>query len=442
MKTKLLMFLFTTIFVSNVFGDVKGKTVEIYDVLKNVKQIELDNGLKVYLKEDHNLPIVSINTWLKVGSTYENDKNNGISHFLEHMLFKETKTRSVGEISKTIESHGGRINAGTSKDYTVCLIDIPSEELDTALDLMSDILQNATMPKSEVERERLVILEEIKRRDDDPDAALWDKFDSSFYSASKYRYRVIGTSETVNGITQEMLMDYYKRQYVAKKMSLVVVGDFDSQTIIEKIKKLFGTIAPGEEPEKIDLVEPEKDVFTFTEKKPVQRAYLLSGILGPTVESKDMYTLDLISNILGQGRTSRLYKNIREKKQIVYSIGASNYTLKGSGMFIVTAVGPENKIMETYKEIHQEIDNLCSKGVTDQEFNRVKTLIINGWLFGNETYGGQCGTIGYCVTLKDLAFAQNYLEQMAKINKDDVNQVMNKYFKNKKLSYVIFLPEK
>jgi zinc protease len=411
------------------------------NTLDNVKRTNLTNGLTVILREDHNLPLCSIQIWLKVGSVYE-DNNYGISHFLEHLLFKGTKKYGVGEIAQIIESLGGRINAGTSKDFTILYFNVPKEGIETALEIATDVLQNTTFPSEEIERERLVILEEIKRQDDDPDSVLWNLFNEKMFSSIPYRQRIIGTTETISKISREDLLNYYQTYYVPNNASLIIVGDVETNKILLFIKEKFETLLKRELPSPPCLEETTQENFFFSEKKPVQQALLLSGFLGPTVENEDQYALDLLADILGEGRNSRLNKNLREEKELVFSIGSSYLTQKGSGLFIISARLEPEKINQVIDEIHQELLNLQKEGISDKELVRAKTLIENGWLFANETYSGQAHTLGYAVTLKNIEYAQEYLKNIAQVKKEDIKFVLDKYFQGKELSTIIFYPEK
>jgi len=411
-------------------------------VLKKVKKVYLFNGLLVLLKEDHTLPLVTLQVWIRVGSVYEKKDDSGVTHFIEHMLFKGTKKYGSGEIARIIESHGGRINAGTGKDFTVIYVNVPKEALDIAIEIVANVLQNTTFPEEEIERERLVILEEIKRHDDDPESLLWDMFNEKIYSTTPYRYRVIGTTETIAKMTRETLIHYYGTYYIPNNMTLVVVGDIKTKQLLPKIKTFFETLPRKELSPLPLLTEIPKENFVHREKRPVQQAYFLSGFLGPTVESNDQYALDVLSVILGEGRNSRLYKNLREEKELVWGIGTSFLTQKGTGLFIISAQAEKDKIDQAADETYAELTKLQKNGITDKELTRAKTLIESSWLFSNETYSGQAHTLGYAATIKDIKYAREYLRNISAVKKEDIKYVVDTYFQGKKLNLIVFYPEK
>ncbi|MFA5858913.1 MAG: pitrilysin family protein [Elusimicrobiota bacterium] len=402
----------------------------------------LPNKVKVMVKEDHSLPLVSVYAWVRTGAVNENDKINGISHFLEHMLFKGTKNRSTGEISYTVESLGGRMNAATSNEFTVYYVDIPSEHVAVAVDLLADMTNNASFPPEELDRERLVILEEIKRRDDDSDNALIDELINNLYTQSLYRYRVIGSSETVSAITRDELVNYYKSRYAGDNVTLVVVGDVNPKKVYELAKGTFGKL-PGKKVKDVtlNLIEPVKERFVVSKHKPVQTAIQAVAMLGPDIESDDQYAMELLAMILGHGRASRFNKVLREDKQLVYGIGSGFWSQKGSGMFIVNMRGDDKNMTLAYDEVCNQLNIVKEKGVTPEELQRVKKMSTNNWLFSNETYSGQANTIGYAVVVKDLSLVKEALIKIGKVTLDDVKRVANKYFVQQKPSYVVYLPE-
>lgn len=410
------------------------------NILEKVEKINLANGLTVILKEDHNLPLCSIQVWLKVGAIYE-EKKYGISHFLEHLLFKGTKKYGAGEIAQIIESLGGRINAGTGKDFTIIYFDVPKEGVETALEIAADVLQNTAFLTEEIERERLVILEEIKRQDDEPDSVLWNLFNEKLFSHTPYQYRIIGTTKTVSEISREDLVGYYQTFYIPNNATLVIAGNFETEKILSTVENNFGILQKKESPPIPLLEEKQAESFFYTEKQPVQQAVLLCGFLGPTVESDDQYALDLLATILGEGRNSRLYKNLREEKELVLGIGSSYLTQKGNGLFIISARLEPGKVEQVIAEIHKELLDLQKNGIMDKELTRAKTLIENGWLFANETYSGQAHTLGYAMTLKDLNYAQEYLGNIARVKKEEIKTVLDKYWRGEKLSTIVFYPE-
>lgn len=399
----------------------------------DVNKTELSNGLTIITKENHSLPIVAVQMWVKVGSINEDKSNNGISHFIEHMLFKGTTRRGVGEISKEIEIRGGEINAATSKDFTYYHIVIPSEHLHIALDILGDASMNATFPQEEIERERLVILEEIKRRQDNPSSHLWDLLNEKLYISSPYRFKVLGTEEVVRNITRDTLRNYYKKFYLPTNIYLVVVGDFKTKRAIRDIKKLFdvqsssfyrkGISEKGAVP--MDMVPGKKEEVEI--KKKVKQAYLRLGFLGPNIKDEEQYAMDVLAYILGRGRSSRLYRDLREEKKLVWSIEVWFLTHKGQGPFVISAACEPAKIRKVCAGVLEEIAKIKNGVIDEKELKKAKMMIESDYLLSNETFAGQAFSLGYYETLYTHNFVQSYLERVSRVNTADIIKVANKY---------------
>jgi zinc protease len=415
------------------------------NVFDNVKQIDLNNGMRVLLKEEHSLPIVSVQCWVKAGTMDEKIEDNGVAHFLEHMLFKGTGRYYVGEISKIVESCGGSMNAATSHDFTCLYIDIPSEHLKVALEVMREVLIDSQFPSDEIERERKVILEEIKRREDDVDSYLWDLFNENIYHDTMYKYRVIGSTATVSRISRNTLINFYKKHYIPEKFILVIVGDYRIDDWSGQIISMFNEIAPttlvkGDDTSVL-AIEKDRRIFQIKKLHKVEHAHLICGFLGPTCKEYEQYVADVISVILGNGRTSRLYKTLYQKKRLVYSISSNYFTRCGSGLFTISAQFKEDNFGSVYKEILKELNSIKLHGVSKKELEMAKIKIVNDWLFSNETYHDQASTIGYGLVLNNLDYVKNYVRNVSKVSVEDIKKFMNLYLPQE-LSYIVLLPEK
>ncbi|MDI6641413.1 MAG: pitrilysin family protein [Elusimicrobiota bacterium] len=419
MKFFLIMLTALTVFGLNGFSPLKG-----------FRKVALKNGLNIYIKEDHKLPIASIQLWVRAGSIDETEKNNGISHFLEHMLFKGTEKYSVGEISRIVESYGGIINAGTSKEFTCYYIDITSTGFIDALKIIAEIAAcKATFPEEELERERLVILEEIKRSEDNPQNVLYENFNKQLFTVTPYSFRVIGSSEVVSTLTREDLMNYYKKFYLPNNMILVIVGDINYKKTVKILKELFGALKTDTVPLRRNLIEPVKEPSTEKVKKEVQQSYLICGFLGPELDREDEQCMgDVLSIILGSGRSSRLYRKLREEKQLVYSIGSGFYTQLGSGMFVVSAVCKPENVELVKREISIEFDRIINESVSKAELRKAKELLKSQMYFEYETYHQQAKTVGYWALSNKLKFVKNYIKKTDRVNAEDLRKFLKVYY--------------
>ncbi|MDD5757316.1 MAG: pitrilysin family protein, partial [bacterium] len=291
------------------------------NLFAGLEQHHLDNGLSVLLLRDTAKPIVSVQIWIKTGVCNETPETNGISHFIEHMLFKGTTSRPVNSIQRAVESKGGMINGATSKDFTYYYINLPSPYWKEAISILADMVQNASFDAIELENERLVVLEEIKRQNDEPHAYLWNKFNESIFKRTPYRMPTLGTADNIKSFSRETLLQYYAANYKPANMTVILAGDFSQEEALDRIKGLFPVAVKAKPVVKKSppvTIESYEDPFPRKIELPfkVNLVYHVIGFLGPAINSKDQYALDLLSIMLGQGRSSRLNESLREEKQI------------------------------------------------------------------------------------------------------------------------------
>jgi zinc protease len=410
-------------------------------VSAKIKKIILPDGLTVLSLEDHSQPILAVQMWINTGSALENDSNSGVSHFIEHMLFKGTPRLEGTQIPKIVESKGGLINAATSKDFTYFHLVMPSEYADTALDVLGDIIMNSNFPADELEKERLVILEEIKRQDDDPENELWNIFNRKIYREVPYARPVIGTFTSIKNMNREALLEYYHKFYAPNNMTLVIAGDFDSAAVILKIKHIFSGF-PAQKIEKPLYAKPvEQKASSIEEIRDVQQAHLIMGNLGPNIESQDQYALDILTYILGNGMNSRLYRRVQEEQRLVESIRASFMTMKKEGPIFITAVCEPAKIDLAKEAIVSELVKLKKETPSQEELKRVKTIIKSEYLLSNQTYAEQAFNLGYYQTLSTYKFNQTYLDNIDKVTAEDILRAANKYIDPDKITTVIIRPK-
>ncbi|MFH1282322.1 MAG: pitrilysin family protein [bacterium] len=413
-----------------------------YSPLDNSETFCLDNGLKVILKEDHEMPLVSFQVWVKAGSIDENAEINGISHFMEHMMFKGTENFSTGEISRNVESWGGVINAATSDEYTFYYISIPSEAQNTALEILYEISSKSIFSEEELERERLVIIEEISRKEDNPNSAVWDVFRPLVYKNTPYKYSIIGSSDVINKISREDMVNYYREFYIPENISFIGVGDLKTKELLKTLNNTFGQIEAKNPSGRPSLIEPDHLGEIKHKTKSVNQTYFLGGFLGPTLQSQDQYALDILSIILGQGRSSRLYQHIYENKQLVWSISSSFYTNVGSGLFIVSANIKENKTDDFIKELKLQIQELKNIPPAKKEVMRAKKLLKTQFILGNETYNSQANTIGYYALYEQEEFLRKYEKNIMRVTPADVVKAANKYLQIENINIAVLEPEK
>lgn len=405
-------------------------------------KFQLENGLTVLLEENHSAPVVAVNVWVKVGSACEESGEYGLAHVHEHMLFKGTQRRGVGEIARVIEGNGGDINAFTSFDETVYYVVIASRFLDTALDVLSDAVANSTFDPGELKKELEVILEEIRRGEDTPSRNLSERLFAEAYTVHPYKRPVIGTYESVRSFTREKIMNFYKKWYLPNNMTLVVVGDFDSRKVMSRIKETFGNLKPGPLPRCVIPEEPpQSEIRAFVFDKNIQEGYFSLAFHIPDVKNEDTPVLDVISNILGSGDSSRLYRRVKEEKGLVNSIYSYSFTPKYPGLFNIGGTLDPVKAKEALSEIIRETYRLKYEPVGFEELSKAKVNIESDSIYAKETMQGQAQKLGYYeVEAGDYRYEGEYLKRVSQVTREDIIRVARRYFKNSNLTAGFLLP--
>ncbi len=434
-----LLFLFILITGVN-FMSLNAKPLSGVD---GVTKYSLENGMTVLLERNDSSPVVAVNVWVKTGSACEVEGEYGLAHVHEHMLFKGTGKRQVGEIARMVEAGGGDINAFTSFDETVYYIVSAKRFLPMALDLLSDVMENSTFDPAELEKELEVVQEEIRRGEDSPSRVLSQKLFSTAYSVHPYGRPIIGTKQSVGSFTRDGILDFYRKWYSPDNMILVVVGDFDPEGIKDAVAGTFGKIKKRKTPTCEFLPEPEqKSARTFVLGRDVSTGYFSFAFHTPSASHADTPVLDVISGILGTGDSSRLYRKLKERNATVNDIYAYAYSLKESGLFIVGGVLDPGKVEKASGEIIAEIELIKTEPIEAEELARAKTNIERDFIRAKETMQGQARKLGYFeIETGDHGYERLYLERVRGVTPEDVLRVARKYLVEKNLTAGALLPK-
>ncbi len=410
---------------------------------RDITRTVLENGLTVILEEDHSSPVVAIQMWVRVGSADEKDDEAGIAHVFEHMLFKGTKKRAMGEIAKEVESQGGSINAYTSYDNTVYHIVLPSRYIDTGLDIISDAIQNSVFDPVELKKELEVVLEEIRMNEDRPGRKLYKTLLSKAFSVHPYGRPVIGFRETVKGFTRDKIVEFFRKWYIPNNMTLVVVGDIDREKTLRMIKALFRDFKGADDPHLPRPKEPPQHGLRTT----ITREHIVETHMGvafhiPELRHPDTYAIDVLAKILGQGETSRLYKKLKIEKELVHGISAYAMTPKEPGVFFITSTLKANKVKDTLAGIVEEIKRLGHEGPSPQELELAKVGLESSFIYSRETMQGKADQLGYYETIAgDLAFEEKYIEGIRAVSAEDVKDVIERYLTEENMTVSVILPK-
>jgi zinc protease len=404
----------------------------------------LPDGLTLIVQEDRSAPVASVQAWCSTGSIYEDEKlGAGLSHILEHMLFKGTKTQSSNAIAQKIQDVGGYINAYTSFDRTVFWIDVPKDGVSTALEILSDAMMNSTLPPEEYTKEQEVIRREFAMGLDDPDRQAGLLLFATAYQRHPYRLPVIGEMEIYNQLTQEQVIQYYKSRYVPNNLTFIVVGDVDAEKIRQQLADFFKSypekslkpIFVPEEPPQLGRREVH-DEFA-TELTRLSLAWHIPEITHP-----DVPALDLLSTILGEGRSSRLYRRVREESGLAFGVSAFSYTPGDPGLLGVDATVDPKKRDATEQLILQIIAEVKEAGVTADELMKAKKMSLSHHLDALTTMRGQASDLGSNWLLtRNLNFSRDYLTAVQKVTLDDIRRVAAKYLVDQNLTVASLNPK-
>lgn len=392
---------------------------------------KLKNGQTVIVKEVKNNPIVMIDTWVKTGSIDETDANNGVAHFLEHLFFKGSKNYPNNEFDKILESKGASTNAATSKDYTHFHILIPSKDFETALKLHADMLTNPLVPYVELNKERQVVIREIERSNDNPQRILYNNFNKSFYKQHPYRREVLGTKDIISNISREEIMDFYQKHYSPENMITVIVGDVNAQEANALVEKYFSGGLKTDKPEKRSF-KPDKrpeNRIVVTSQQDVNTTYMLMGFkCGQKVNDKESYALDILSTLMGDGRSSVLYRELKDKNRLVQEISAGHSSSLEDSVYFISANMYGQNLQKVENKIFDIIHNFQTKNVSESDLERAKKMIERDTLYARESVSATASEIGYCTLLTgDWNFYNDYIDNIKKITVEDVKNVAKKY---------------
>jgi len=389
----------------------------------------LPNGMEVLVREEPSQKVVELQVWVGVGSRDEPRGKEGIAHLFEHMLFKGTKTRGVGEIASTVESAGGDINAYTSMEHTVYHITIANEYAATAMDILADAIQHSTFDADELEREKLVVIEEIHRGKDNPSRVFSQELFKTAYETHPYGRTVIGTPESVSSVTRKDMVDFHKAWYVPGNMKLLVLGGVRASEMFEAAAGLF--VEPGREgsARKESVEPPQKEIRSFslvmdTDPARLTFAFPIAGLTDP-----DTPVLDLTAAVLSGGRSARFPVQLRDKG-LVLGAWAYAYTPKDPGLFIVGATTTQDKVEIAARSLLAQIARLQTELVSMEELNLARDQIINDKIFSRETVQGQASEIGYlALTLGDLGFNDTYYSRLQSVGPGDIQDLAQRIFR-------------
>jgi zinc protease len=415
---------------------------------ETVSETVLPNGLKVLLLENHKAPLITFQVWYRVGSRNEEWGKTGLSHMLEHMMFKGTEKVGPEEFSRIIQENGGNDNAFTSRDYTAYFENLSADRVQIAIDLESDRMKNLILREEDFRTERMVVMEERRlRTEDDPQAYLVEQLGATAFQVQPYHWPIIGWMEDISRFTLEDLKAYYGTYYLPANAFLVIVGDFKKEDLLSRIEKAFGLFPkgtmPNQEKDKDPPQDGERRIFV---KKEAQLPSIVMGYHVPNLREPDSYVLEVISVILSGGKSSRLYRSLVREKRLVLSVDADHSLLsRDPSLFYLSAdLLPGKEVADVEKALDQEMERLQSERVGGQELEKAKNQLEASFLFSQDSIFYQAMLLAQHEISLDWRTIDDYLPSIRKVSADDIQRVAKRYLipDNRTVGILIPLPTK
>ncbi|MDU2686132.1 insulinase family protein [Paeniclostridium sordellii] len=397
----------------------------------------LDNGLTIVGEEIPYLKSITLGVWVNAGSRIESEKLSGISHFIEHMLFKGTKNRTSKEIASTIDNLGGQINAFTSKECTCYYVKLLDEHIDIGLDILSDMFLNPLFDKEDIEKERQVILEELKMYEDSPEDLVYDLLTEGVYKTDALGGNIIGTKESLDNMNREIISDYFKKYYVASNSVISISGNFKFEEIVKLIEEKFKNLNKGDV--NIEITTPEFHPCFIAKNKDTEQVNLAISLKAiPLEDREDAYALSIINNIFGGSISSRLFQNIRENKGLVYSIYSAPSLYRKSGELGIYASMSNENLKKVYNLVLEEIDNIRENHLTEEEIRESKEQLKGSYILGLESTSSRMMSIGKSMLLtKKVKDPNDIIESINNIEKARIDLIIDKVFNKENIGICI-----
>ena len=387
----------------------------------------LPNGVRVVIQEDRTGEVVALQLWVKAGARDEAASELGMAHYLEHMLFKGTATRPTGFIDRDVEGVGGRMNAGTSLDYTYYHMLLPAHRALAGIETLADISVNASLDAGALESEKRVVLEEMRFGDDNPQRFLSRQLYAAAFPGHPYGRPVIGRPEIISQLTHEQLVGFYRRHYVPEAFTLVVVGAVRGEDVLEVASRTFGKQTRVASPREPISPTPVARRVRLEIPRPISQTYLAVGWLAPRIAHADAPAVDLVTFILGQGRGSRLTQALRERLGVVNSVSSAYSALEGGGLVSVTAQLDRANLERTEQALLEEVRRLRAEGVTETERRHAVTAAESRRAFLSETTEGRARLFGHASTVWSIEEELAYIHRLRSLTLDQLRAAARQY---------------
>ena len=407
------------------------------------KKTILPNGLRIVSEELTHVRSVSVGVWIDVGSRDESASLNGISHFIEHMVFKGTTSRSVKEIARSLESVGGYMNAFTGKEHTCYYARVLDEFTELAIDVLSDLALHPTFPAKDIEKEKGVVIEELKNAEDDPDDIIHDYFEKALFGDHPLGFPVIGSEPNLRSFTRDDLLRHVKRHYVPQRMVLAAAGNISHERLVGLAEKYFGELKSTSRRAATERSRPRSSKSLRKEyKKQIQQAHVCIGTQAWSIKSKHRYPLLVLNTLLGDGMSSRLFQNIREKYGFAYSVYSYATMMSDAGVFSAYIGTDKAHVSKSTDLILREFNKLRQTPVSGAELQRTKAQLKGSMMLSLESIPNRMMRLGTSeLYFQEFNSIDGILKHVNEVHQEEIQEIAGILFRDGALSKVIIQPD-
>ncbi len=384
-----------------------------------IKKVTLANGIELLTEDIPYVHSMAVGVWVNVGSRDESEDVAGISHFIEHMMFKGTGKRTAKEIAEALDAVGGQLNAFTTKEYTCYYAKVLDEHMELAFDILSDMLFNSNYATEDINRERNVIIEEIKMYEDTPDELVHDIFSSTIWKNNSLGRPIIGFSQVIEDLNRDALIKFMKKFYQAKNIVISVAGNINHDLVAEKINNFFGKVKG--EPYKRILAQPVPEMEVVCRSKDTEQVHLCIGSSGLPLDHQQVYAFQLVNTVLGGGLSSRLFQEIREQRGLVYSIYSYHSSYYDTGLFCIYAGLSKKNVEPALELIFKELKAIRNQGISKEELRRAKDQLKGNLLLSLESVSTRMSRLGKSqLYLGKILTPEDIVEKIEQVKVDDI----------------------
>jgi predicted Zn-dependent peptidase len=405
----------------------------------NYEITTLDNGIRVITETVNHVQFMSMGFWVGVGSRYESEKQWGITHFIEHMLFKGTEKRTADQISGAVDAVGGQLNAFTSKENTCYYIKTLTEDFPLAVDVLSDMFLNSRFDNEEIAKEREVIIEEIKMYEDTPDDQVHDLMSANLWPDHPLGRAILGTEESIAAFDHDMLKEYMKQYYTGSNIVVSVVGNISHKQVVDAIQEVLGGIPKGE-PNQYAIADRAKAGVNCYYKE-IAQSQICVAMPGVAKEDDRLFPLSILNTYLGGGMSSRLVKKIREEEGLAYSVYSYNGSYTDTGAFVISVgTRPEN-CQRVIDIILEELEDVRQNGITQDELDKSFSQLKGSLYMGLETVNSRMNKLGRSLLIYDRVITpEENVDDLSKVTVEDVKALAGDMFRRENLQITVLGP--